>query len=549
MERKKTLIKFLTLKMVLKLRHWNIIIFSLAFLIIIFLPTASLSYTYTCMWNGTMENLTHIANQSVESFSDAANIGTCNNFITNDPHYTSLNHENINTWRAATEFPGVYVVHNGNMGFQKTYGTWIFTPPIPPISSGISVATVMVNSINTISNSDWFGPYYEMYVSAHDPNVPQYPMNDSFGGGQGCSNCWTQTFAFPSNSKLTLNLTLKDNQSNYGSGMVYVNINGASATDTINIAGITDTAAGCGIALQGSSCSMPVGAGQASIDTSGNSGSRTASAQIEVNVQDLFAFQDQQEQNALSSWAQLAGSLNTYFSGYNNPNSCTERLLNSVQNWDQAMQHQMIFWIAGTMFGAMPYETGYVFADFLLEFGNHLIWDVAAKASTQNYANTTIGESQIVNGLPTNVSFNCTSDPVAWDNGDGGSNMQADLQPAINDAGSLLNEVSSSGATTTQYRSGLHQSYSDLDNAIGQVLSFANKAENYYQAFGQSGGDDISEFAHPLINTLCGFEQNTISTYQAIGGTKNLELNSTCTAQTQNYLGNKPTHLIKIPLK
>jgi hypothetical protein len=78
----------------------------------------------TCIWHDTRVALTIHPNVTVERLSDAHLQGTCNDFRTNDPALSCLNGENINTFQAPREFPGVVVVHNGLMGTQCTYATW-----------------------------------------------------------------------------------------------------------------------------------------------------------------------------------------------------------------------------------------------------------------------------------------------------------------------------------------------------------------------------------------------------------------------------------------
>ena len=87
------------------------------------------SYTYTGSYNGTAEALTRVANQTVESLSDATLVGQLSDFQTNDPSVACLNGESLNVWTAPAEFPGDYVVHNGEQGSQCTYVTLTFPAP------------------------------------------------------------------------------------------------------------------------------------------------------------------------------------------------------------------------------------------------------------------------------------------------------------------------------------------------------------------------------------------------------------------------------------
>ncbi len=103
------------------------------------------SYYYTGIWNGQTVYLKLVPNVTVESLPDATLVGTLSDFYTNQPSYLSppyaeLNGENMNVWTAPSEFPGEYVVHNGDEGSQPIYGTWIIvgseaaipTPPTQP---------------------------------------------------------------------------------------------------------------------------------------------------------------------------------------------------------------------------------------------------------------------------------------------------------------------------------------------------------------------------------------------------------------------------------
>ena len=100
-------------------------------------------YYYTGIWNGYTVYLELVQNVNVESLPDATLVGTLSGFYTNQPTYLSppyaeLNGESLNVWTAPAEFPGEYVVHNGDQGSQPTYGTWIiltqFTAPPAPVA-------------------------------------------------------------------------------------------------------------------------------------------------------------------------------------------------------------------------------------------------------------------------------------------------------------------------------------------------------------------------------------------------------------------------------
>ncbi|MHB1679514.1 MAG: hypothetical protein ACYCTB_03255 [bacterium] len=119
-------------------------------------PTPMQSYYYySGNWNGQTVYLQLVPNVAVESLPDATFAGTLSSFYTNQPGYlsppyTELNGESLNVWTAPSEFPGEYVVHNGDQGPQPAYGTWvvipaqaIVSPPsyLPPIQPQGGVGT------------------------------------------------------------------------------------------------------------------------------------------------------------------------------------------------------------------------------------------------------------------------------------------------------------------------------------------------------------------------------------------------------------------------
>ncbi len=85
-------------------------------------PGSDGSFGYT---NAQAVGLEHVANQSVETYADATNVGTIT-IETNNPAYSCLNGTAVNVWTAPTEDPYEYVVHNGGQGTQCAYGTWVF---------------------------------------------------------------------------------------------------------------------------------------------------------------------------------------------------------------------------------------------------------------------------------------------------------------------------------------------------------------------------------------------------------------------------------------
>jgi protocatechuate 3,4-dioxygenase beta subunit len=132
------------------------VIFAVLFLATCALPvaaaaqTGSDSYTFTGVWQGQPVNLTQVTNVTVEGLPDAKLVGQITDFQTNEPTggsppFYELNGESINVWTAPAEFPGVYVVHNGDQGTQATYGTWTFpmtntTGPTMPYSLALRVS-------------------------------------------------------------------------------------------------------------------------------------------------------------------------------------------------------------------------------------------------------------------------------------------------------------------------------------------------------------------------------------------------------------------------
>ncbi len=87
-----------------------------------------LPYIYVGVWDGVRIRLTHVRNVTVEGLADARLLGQVTDFRTNDPYYACLDGRSINVWSAPREFPGKYVVHNGDQGTQCVYGTWTFAP-------------------------------------------------------------------------------------------------------------------------------------------------------------------------------------------------------------------------------------------------------------------------------------------------------------------------------------------------------------------------------------------------------------------------------------
>jgi hypothetical protein len=83
------------------------------------------------VWHGQTVKLNNVPNVTVENLPDAQLVGRIHNFLahelpTSKPPFYCLNGETLNVWTAPNEFPGVYVVHNGDQGNQCTYGTWTF---------------------------------------------------------------------------------------------------------------------------------------------------------------------------------------------------------------------------------------------------------------------------------------------------------------------------------------------------------------------------------------------------------------------------------------
>jgi hypothetical protein len=85
------------------------------------------SHAAECFWRGQWIPLQHIQNVTIEGFRDAQLIGRCRLYA---PAYC-LNGEYINIWAAPNEYPGQYIVHNGDQGPQCTYQTWIMQLQAP----------------------------------------------------------------------------------------------------------------------------------------------------------------------------------------------------------------------------------------------------------------------------------------------------------------------------------------------------------------------------------------------------------------------------------
>lgn len=103
---------------------------------------------YSASYGGNTVGLTHVLNVSVELLPDASLVSQATNFQTDDPTYQCLNGHSINLWSAPSEFPGLYVVHNGDQGSQCVYGTWTFpvtflapTPTMTPTPTATATAT------------------------------------------------------------------------------------------------------------------------------------------------------------------------------------------------------------------------------------------------------------------------------------------------------------------------------------------------------------------------------------------------------------------------
>jgi hypothetical protein len=98
-------------------------------------------------YNGKDIALNGVCNVTIEGLADATLIGQVQHFETSDPQKDCLDGESINYWTAPKEFPGVYVVHNGWMGPQCSYGTWTF-----PQKSQTGGACQSPNSASAVLN-------------------------------------------------------------------------------------------------------------------------------------------------------------------------------------------------------------------------------------------------------------------------------------------------------------------------------------------------------------------------------------------------------------
>jgi hypothetical protein len=82
--------------------------------------------SYSAEWNGKVEHLSLVPNESVEALPDAVLQGQVTGFATTNPYYRCLAGASLDTWTAPAEFPGELVVHNGDQGSQCTYLTATF---------------------------------------------------------------------------------------------------------------------------------------------------------------------------------------------------------------------------------------------------------------------------------------------------------------------------------------------------------------------------------------------------------------------------------------
>lgn len=193
------------------------------------------SGTWTGTWDGTTVNLTTVPNHTIENLSDATLVGYITNFHTTNPSWSCLNGENINVWTAPSEYPGVYVVHNGLQGAQCTYFTATFTAPSNATTPGtgnvfsgtwtgtwqgstVGLTTVKNNNIEDLpdrafvgylsnfhtTNPGWTclnGEYIAVWTASNEyPGV--YVVHNGDEGPQ-CTY-FTATFPLPTNSTTTV---------------------------------------------------------------------------------------------------------------------------------------------------------------------------------------------------------------------------------------------------------------------------------------------------------------------------------------------------------
>ncbi|MDA8335511.1 MAG: stalk domain-containing protein, partial [Peptococcaceae bacterium] len=156
------------------------------------------TWTFTGVWQGQTLNLTQVTNVTVEQLPDAKLVGQITNFQTNEPTggeppFYELNGESINVWTAPAEFPGVYVVHNGDQGTQATYGTWTF-----PMTNTQTVVGYKVSAPPQVD----FGAPFTFTVTAVDAN-----------GGTVTTADNTVDLASSTNNVLFTNATLTSGQS------------------------------------------------------------------------------------------------------------------------------------------------------------------------------------------------------------------------------------------------------------------------------------------------------------------------------------------------
>jgi hypothetical protein len=127
----------------------------------------------------------------------------------------------------------------------------------------------------------------------------------SFGAGQGCSNCWSYSYQFPSDASVTLTLSLTDDQTCFlcSGGHPGVSINGGSNSITIYTSG-PDSPGGQGCSVTWYTTGPPQSC-PFTVNTSG-SGSRSASVAVSFS-----------ETSAGSGWTYLIIVVNNVSKGSN----------------------------------------------------------------------------------------------------------------------------------------------------------------------------------------------------------------------------------------
>lgn len=186
------------------------------------------------------------------------------------------------------------------------------------VDLGLTVVNLTIVDINTTASGDSFGPWYDLDVNfaTTDPatgkgvwsNTTVGESNNPNNSPHGCQGIWSCgvfPFAFSSSKTATLSITLHDNQQGYFGCYCYVNINGNSATWSLNGFGGAQSSS---LSLNGHSCAAPTGC---FISISGNSGSRQASVVFALTVETALLSEVAGRLSTYGAYNTFLGALNT----------------------------------------------------------------------------------------------------------------------------------------------------------------------------------------------------------------------------------------------